>query len=59
MALIVISGYPSSGKSTRSAQIKADFERRIAEGNGSVDGIKEVAIVNDVDYDGRNPYDSE
>jgi tRNA uridine 5-carbamoylmethylation protein Kti12 len=59
MALVVISGYPSSGKTTRSYQIKTDFERRIAENDGSVDGIKEVVIVNDIDYDGRRPYDSE
>ena len=59
MALIVISGYPSSGKSTRSEQIKTDFERRIRENNGVVDGIREVVIVNDIDYDGRRPYDSE
>lgn len=59
MALIVISGYPSSGKSTRSEQIKTDFERRIRENNGVVDGIREVCIVNDIDYDGRIPYDSE
>jgi tRNA uridine 5-carbamoylmethylation protein Kti12 len=59
MALVVISGYPSSGKTTRSEQIQADFERRIAESDGSVNGIKEVVIVNDIDYDGRKPYDSE
>jgi hypothetical protein len=58
MALVVISGYPASGKSTRAEQMKTDYERRIRENDGVVDGIREV-VINDIDYDGRKPYDSE
>ncbi|KAG7571043.1 hypothetical protein FFLO_01007 [Filobasidium floriforme] len=58
MALVVISGYPASGKSTRAEQMKTDYERRIRENDGVVDGIREVVIINDIDYDGRKPYDN-
>jgi hypothetical protein len=39
--------------------MKTDYERRIRENDGVVDGIREVVIINDIDYDGRKPYDSE
>lgn len=62
MALIVMSGYPSSGKTTRAQQIKSDFEQRIqaaTQQGSSTGGLKEVVIVSDVEYDGRKPFDSE
>ncbi|PVF99403.1 chromatin associated protein KTI12 [Serendipita vermifera] len=46
MALITISGYPSSGKSRRAAQIKDDFEERIK--SPSYSGpINKVMIISD------------
>lgn len=59
MALIVFSGYPSSGKSTRAAQLKADFEERIRSGASGVGGLSEVVVVEDVEYGGRGAFDGE
>jgi protein KTI12 len=46
MALITISGYPSSGKSRRAAQIKCHLETRLAD--SSYEGPKfKVSLVSD------------
>lgn len=59
MALIVFSGYPSSGKSRRAQELRNDFENRIRNGNSNSGGISEVLIVKDVEYDGRGVFDGE
>lgn len=59
MALITISGYPCSGKSTRAIQLKDAFEEQLAD--PSYDGpVKKVVVVSDdllsltrQAYDGR------
>lgn len=43
MPLIVLSGYPCSGKSTRAGELKAYFD--------GIDGITEVVIVSDNFFD--------
>ncbi|KAJ9091053.1 hypothetical protein QFC19_009290 [Naganishia cerealis] len=57
MALITISGYPCSGKSTRAQQIKQDFENRLTD--ESYNGPKlSVEIVDDPSSKvGREAYD--
>lgn len=46
MALITISGYPCSGKSTRANQLKDAFEQQLA--NPSYNGpVKKVVLVSD------------
>ena len=46
MALITISGYPCSGKSTRANQLKDALEKQL--GDPSYDGpVKKVVIVSD------------
>jgi protein KTI12 len=59
MALITISGYPCSGKSTRAQQIKQDFESRL--NDESYVGPKlSVEIVDDPGSKvGREAYDGE
>jgi protein KTI12 len=59
MALITISGYPSSGKSRRALQIKAHLETRLAD--QSYDGPKlKVSVISDDTLDiGRDAYDGE
>lgn len=50
MALVTISGYPCSGKSTRAHEIARDFERRIAESSaasGSTAPKYSVVVVDD------------
>ncbi|KIM83308.1 hypothetical protein PILCRDRAFT_819556 [Piloderma croceum F 1598] len=56
MALITISGYPSSGKSRRASQIKAHLETRLAD--QSYDGPKlKVSVISDDTLDvGRDAY---
>jgi protein KTI12 len=46
MALITLSGYPSSGKSKRALQIKEDFEERIKDPSYS-GPISKVIIISD------------
>lgn len=46
MALITISGYPCSGKSTRANQLKSAFEEQLV--NPSYNGpVKRVVLVSD------------
>ena len=46
MALVTISGYPSSGKSTRALQLKKYFEEKISE--PSYEGsLKTVVLISD------------
>jgi protein KTI12 len=59
MALITISGYPSSGKTRRASQIKAHLETRLADQN--YDGPKlKVSVISDDTLDiGRDAYGGE
>lgn len=59
MALITISGYPCSGKSTRALQLKEDFESRIQQAlNGAISKLQ-VVIVDDKECGvRREAYDS-
>ena len=46
MALVTISGYPCSGKTTRALQIKEAFEKRISD--NSYDGpVTKVVLISD------------
>ncbi len=47
MALLTISGYPCSGKTTRAVQIKEAFEKRISDGSYSGPATKVVLISDD------------
>lgn len=59
MALVTISGFPCSGKTTRAHELKADFEARIA--SPSYTGQKfEVVLVDDAgSHVTRAAYDCE
>ncbi len=66
MALIIVSGLASSGRSTRSALIKDDLERRIKEAGSAASSSSSLQLPNRVvivsDHDvhvGRSAYSSQ
>jgi len=56
MALVTISGYPCSGKTTRALQLKEDFERRIKDEAYDGNVTKVVLISDDTLGLSRNGY---
>jgi protein KTI12 len=58
MALITISGYPSSGKTRRAEQIKAALERRLEDPSYAGPKLKVVIISDDTLNIGRDAYNS-
>ncbi|PWZ03166.1 chromatin associated protein KTI12 [Testicularia cyperi] len=66
MALVIVSGLASSGRTTRSLELKADLEQRISStsaatsGSSSARGINRVVIVSDADiHVPRTAYSSQ
>ncbi|KNZ57122.1 uncharacterized protein VP01_2235g1, partial [Puccinia sorghi] len=60
MALVVISGYPCSGKTTRAHQIKEMLESRLAQASSDELSLKNVIIINDELLGvSRSAYDGE
>jgi len=59
MALITISGYPSSGKSRRASQIKAHLETRLTDQNYNGPKLKVSVISDDTLGIGREAYGGE
>jgi hypothetical protein len=57
MALITISGYPSSGKTTRALQIKADLEKRLQDPTYSGPQLKVTLLSDDILNIDRSVYD--
>ena len=58
MALITISGYPSSGKTRRAEQIKLDLERRLADPSYAGPKLKVVIVSDDTLNLSRDAYNS-
>lgn len=57
MALITLSGYPSSGKTKRAHQLKTDLERRLREPSYAGPNMKVVLLSDDTLNVDRNAYD--
>ncbi|WVQ80401.1 hypothetical protein IAT38_002506 [Cryptococcus sp. DSM 104549] len=58
MALVTISGFPCSGKSTRARQLKADFETRLADPSYEGPSLKVVVVDDEGSHVPRSTYDS-
>jgi tRNA uridine 5-carbamoylmethylation protein Kti12 len=59
MALVVVSGFPCSGKTTRALQIKQMLESKIAEAGGDL-ATRNVVVINDELLGvSRSAYDGE
>jgi protein KTI12 len=59
MALVTISGFPCSGKTTRAKQIKAEFERRLAAPEYKGPSYRVVIVDDEGSNVSREAYDSE
>lgn len=57
MALITISGYPSSGKSHRASQLKTDLERRLSDSSYTGPKLRVTLISDDTLTLPRTVYD--
>ncbi|ORY34343.1 chromatin associated protein KTI12 [Naematelia encephala] len=57
MALITITGFPCSGKSTRAAQLKSNFEARLADPDYTGPSLKVVIVNDESSHVSRSVYD--
>lgn len=55
MPLIVVTGIPCSGKTTRSLELKAYFEEKLKDSGQNVEIIGESDAINQAGYD-KNVY---
>jgi protein KTI12 len=56
MAMITFSGYPSSGKTRRALQLKADLERRLSDASYDGPSLSVVILSDDTLNVDRSAY---
>lgn len=57
MALVTITGFPCSGKSTRAQQLKRDFEKRLKEPEYDGPALEVVVVDDESSHVPRSTYD--
>ena len=57
MALVTISGFPCSGKSTLAQKLAEEFERLLAEPDYAGQKLRVVIVSDDTSHVPRNVYD--